>query len=91
MTTSVPNTPSELLQQNRETTPEEIWERVTDLSPSDLQVFGWNVMNRLREFHQSVVKEMITDEDTDPETLIYWVKDLTIYSSVCDQLKKVSD
>ena len=90
MTTSVPNTPNELLKQNQKTTPEEIWERVTDLQPSDLQVFTWNCLSRMREFHQFVVEQKIENGDED-DTLNLWVKDLTILSLVCDNYQRLCD
>ena len=93
MTTSVPNTPQELMDLNEKKVwkPEEIWELVCELDPGDLQVFGHNVMNRLHQFHRLHVKELVKDETTDPQTLLPWVKDLTIYSGVMDQLDKISD
>ena len=85
------NTVSDLVEQNKTWTPEEIWEKVIDLDPGDLQVFCHNVVNRLHLFHKLHVKELLKDETVDPKNLQMWVKDLTIYSSVLDQLNKISD
>ena len=89
-----PDTPAELISSNTETTPEEIWERVIDLEPSDLQVFTWNCVNRLHKFHELYIKSLLEDKDTSPEdlgSLPLWIKDKTIYESVLELLKKVSD
>ena len=92
MTTSVPNTPSELVKQNTQVTPEEIWDRVKDLSPSDLQTFTWNCVNSLQKFHTYMVKDMIENPEEYPDSdLNLWVKDLTIYTMVLDQLNKITD
>ena len=93
MTTSFDdiNTVSDLVESNKVWSPEEIWELVCELDPGDLQVFTHNCVNRLHSFHRIHVKELMKDETTDPKTLLPWVKDLTIYSGVLDQLGKVSD
>ena len=93
MTTSFDNINSvnDLIEQNKTWTPEEIWEKVCDLDPGDLQTFTHNCVNRLHSFHRLHVKELMKDETTDSKTLYPWVKDLTIYSGILDQLDKISD
>ena len=90
MTTSVPNTPNELVRQNQETTPEEIWERVCELKPTDLQVFTQNCLRRMKQFHELVLEEKLNNGDED-DTLPLWVKDTTILTLVCDNFNRLCD
>ena len=81
--TTIPNSPSELIQNNTQVTPEEIWERIITLSPTDLQVMSWNIVNRLHQLHTMVVREKMEKGDDD-NTLPLWVKDSTLLS-VCKE------
>ena len=50
---NVPDTVNELLDQNTQPVPpEELFEKVKELVPSDLQIFSWNIVNQLVRFHE---------------------------------------
>ena len=75
METQVPNTPSELIQKNREPlSPEVIWEEFGKMSVEDQEKFLWNGVRVMKEFHQFVVKKNTEDGDTLKESGL-WVVD----------------
>ena len=70
---NVPDTVNELLNQNTQPVPpEELFEKVKELNPSDIQVFSWNIVNQLVRFHEFVIEDM----SPDTEGYNIWVRDL---------------
>ena len=70
---NVPDTVNELLNQNTQPVPpEELFEKVKELDPSDIQIFSWNIVNQLVRFHEFVIEDMSPDD----ETYTTWVQDL---------------
>ena len=70
---NVPDTVNELLNQNTQPVPpEELFEKVKELNPSDIQVFSWNIVNQLVRFHEFVIDDM----SPDTEGYNIWVRDL---------------
>ena len=92
MTTSVPNTPNELVQQNNVCSPEDIWERVKDLKPSELHIFTWNCLSRMKQYHEFVVEHKLNSEDeSERDNIVIWTKDLTILSMILDNFGQLTD
>ena len=70
---NVPDTVNELIEQNTQPIPpEELFEKVKELNPSDIQVFSWNIVNQLVRFHEFVIDDM----SPDTEGYNIWVRDL---------------
>ena len=70
---NVPDTVNELLNQNTQPVPpEELFEKVKELNPSDIQIFSWNIVNQLVRFHEFVIEDM----SPDTEGYNIWVRDL---------------
>ena len=70
---NVPDTVNELLNQNTQPVPpEELFEKVKELDPSDIQIFSWNIVNQLVRFHEFVIDDM----SPDTEGYNIWVRDL---------------
>ena len=64
---------NQLLEQNSiPVPPEELWEKVKELNPTDIQVFSYNVVDYLRRFHEFVIEDM----DCDNPTYSTWIQDL---------------
>ena len=83
MTTSVPNTPSELVRQNQEPlSPETVWNEYHKLSVREKEVFIWNCVNQMRNFHFFVVDEMMGDETKTKEDVMCWVQDGTKWNEL---------
>lgn len=90
MTISVPNTPSELIQQNKEPlSPETIWEEYKKLSMEDQEKFIWNCVNLQSEFHQFVVNKKVEDDEPITESG-GWIQDGTKWSIILNLLDSMS-
>ena len=70
---NVPDTVNELIEQNTQPIPpEELFEKVKELQPTDIQIFSWNIVNQLVKFHEYVVNDMSPED----ESYTTWVRDL---------------
>ena len=73
--TTTPNTPAELVAQNKAPlAPETIWEEWLKMDPQDQEKFLWNGVRLMAEFHQFVVKKKLEDESSLKESG-QWVGD----------------
>ena len=80
---TIPSTPQELIRQNQEPlSPETVWDEFHKLSVSDKEVFIWNCVSQMRNFHFFVVDEMMKDEECPKERLMSWVQDGTKWNEL---------
>ena len=81
--TETPNTPSELVKQNQEPlNPETIWDEYKKLDMKEQEVFIWNCVNQMKEFHQFVVNTMMEDETKGKDDVGIWIQEGTKWSEV---------
>ena len=83
-----PETVNELLEQNQQPIPpEELFEKVKELTPTDQQVFSWNTVKHLIRFHEFVIEDL----DSDDKSLPVWISDLEKLKMCLHLLNSLSD
>ena len=85
---NTPETVNELLEQNQQPIPpEELFEQLKKLQPSDQQLFSWNTVQHLIRFHEFVIDDL----DSDDESLPVWISDLEKLKMCSHLLNSLSD
>ena len=81
--TETPNTPQELIQQNQEPlSPETIWEEYKKLDVKDKEIFIFNCVSQMKDFHHFVVNDMMEDDSKGKEDVGIWIQDGTKWSEI---------
>lgn len=81
--TQIPNSPQELLKKNQEPlSPEVIWEEFGKMSVKEQEIFIWNCVDKMGNFHEFVVNKMMNDDDYDKEDVGVWIQDGTKWREI---------
>ena len=81
--TEIPNTVSELIQQNQEPlSPETIWEEFRKMSVTDQETFIWNAVRSMKDFHFYVGRQMMEDDPKTKEDVGVWIQDGTKWNEI---------
>ena len=82
-TPDVPNSPQELMRKNNSPlSPEVIWEEYDKMSVKEKEVFIWNCVEKMKNFHFWVVEKMMKEDEYTKEDIGVWVQDGTKWNEL---------
>ena len=88
MTTSVPNTVQELVVQNHKFTPEELMDKLTELSYKEQDNFIYHLLQTTLKFHKFLLRKSIEGDKSLPNTHQLYL-DVTKLELICSLYSEV--